>query len=139
MTGTRVSVGGTLILPSGGFTRDLTGTTTDAPSQSYLVPNFFLSRRLTENTGVGIGVYAPYGLGTKWPNDRSFEGRFLGYNTSLKSIYVQPTIGYQLSDRLKVGFGVAFIHSLVELHQRADLSTQFASPGITFAALGVPA
>jgi long-chain fatty acid transport protein len=139
ITGTRASVGGTLILPSGGFTRDFTGVTTNAPSQTYLVPNFFLAHRLTENTGVGIGVFAPYGLGTKWPSDQSFEGRFLGYNTSLKSIYVQPTIGYALSDRLKVGLGVAYIHGTVELHQRADLSTQFASPGVTFAALGVPA
>lgn len=140
ITGTRASLGGTLILPSGGFTRDITGTTTDAPSQSYLVPNVFLSHRLNENTGVGIGVYAPYGLGTKWPNDQSFEGRFLGYKTLLKSIYVQPTIGYQLSDRLKLGIGLAYIHSTVELHQRADLSTQ-PVPGqaFTFAALGIPA
>ena len=144
ITGTHASLGATLIRPGGGFTRDFTGVTTDAPSQSYLVPNVFLSHRLNENTGVGIGVYAPYGLGTKWPSDQSFEGRFLGYKTSLKSIYIQPTIGYTLSDRLKVGIGVAYIHSTVELHQRADLSTQVVPsaslpPGTTFAALGVPA
>lgn len=140
MSGTHLSLGGTLILPSGGFTRDYTGTTTNAPSQSYLVPNVFLSRQLTANTGIGIGVYAPYGLGTKWPSDQSFEGRFLGYNTSLKSIYIQPTIGYQLTDKLKLGIGVAYIHSTVELHQRADLSQQLV-PGrtFTFASLGIPA
>jgi long-chain fatty acid transport protein len=142
LTGTKISAGGTLILPSGGFTRDLTGVTTDAPSQQYLVPNVYIARRMSEQVAVGFGVFAPYGLGTKWPDDATFEGRFLGYNTSLKSIYFQPTVAYKLHERFQVGFGVAYIHAAVELHQRIDLSTQpvpstSVPPGTRFSALGI--
>ena len=131
ITGTRVNLGSTLILPSGSFTRDATGLTTDAPSQSYLVPNIYIARAMSEQVAVGFGVYAPYGLGTKWPSDDSFEGRFLGYNTALKSIYFQPTAAYKIKDKFQVGLGFAYIHASVELHQRVDLSTQ-PVPGQTF-------
>jgi long-chain fatty acid transport protein len=142
ITGFRVSAGSTLILPSGSFTRDATGFATDAPSQSYLVPNVYLSRGMSDKVGLGFGVYAPYGLGTKWPTDDSFEGRFLGYHTALKSIYFQPTAAYKINDKFQVGLGFAYIHASVELHQRADLSTQVVPspsvpPGTRFSALGI--
>jgi long-chain fatty acid transport protein len=143
LTGTHISVGGTLIVPHGGFTDDFFGVKTDMPSQSYPVPAAYLTHQLGKGLGAGIGVFAPYGLGTKWPLD--FNGRFDGYNTQLRSIYVQPTLAYQVNDWLSLGLGVAYIHSTVELHQRADLS-QFPLPanpflpaGTTFSQIGVPA
>src|ERR1041385_5374974 len=86
-----------------------------------------------EKLTAGIGLYAPYGLETKWPV-AGFQGRFLGYNTDIRSIYIQPTIGYQISPSLKFGIGVAYITSRLKLRQRADLSTQ-----VVPAALAVPA
>ena len=75
----------------------------------------------------------------RWPTATGFEGRFLGYDTKLASIYVQPTVGYQVKDWLKVGLGVAYIHSTVDLRQRVDLSTQpVPTQAFTFAALGIP-
>lgn len=141
-SGTKISAGGTLILPTGSFTRDLTLLSTDAPSQQYLVPSIYISRSMSDKVGLGLGVFAPYGLGTKWPSDETFEGRFLGYNTNLKSIYIQPTVGYKLHDKVQVGLGVAVIHATVELHQRVDLSTQpvpsaSVPPGTRFSALGI--
>jgi long-chain fatty acid transport protein len=56
---------------------------------------------------------------------------------------VQPTVGYQLHPRLKVGFGAAYVLSDIELKQRVDLSEQVVPspslpPGTTFGALGIP-
>ncbi|MGH7567669.1 MAG: OmpP1/FadL family transporter, partial [Gemmatimonadales bacterium] len=144
ISGNRLSFGATLIRPSGGFTDDLLGRTTDMEDVNLLVPNVFVARRLSPKLGVGLGVFAPYGLGTEWPTD-GFEGRFLGYKTSLRTIYVQPTVGYQLTDKfwifdgLQVGIGVAYVRSTVELHQRLDLSSQTVPlQPFTFAALGIP-
>lgn len=142
ITGTKISAGGTLILPTGAFTRDLSGFKTEAPSQQYLVPALYFARSMSDKVALGFGVFAPYGLGTKWPDDASFEGRFLGYNTHLKSIYFQPTVGYKLHDKFQIGVGFAYIHAAVELHQRVDLSTQpvpsaTVPPGTRFAALGI--
>jgi long-chain fatty acid transport protein len=75
---------------------------------------------------------------TRWPTD--FDGRFLGYNSKIRSIYVQPTVGYQLHEKVKVGVGLAYIYSDLELHQRLDLSAQAVPgfPGTTFYNLGIP-
>ena len=146
LSGTHVSASGTLIMPAGGFTDDLFGVKTDMPSQRYLVPSVYLTHQ-TGKLGFGVGVFAPYGLGTKWctgdpcaPLD--FIGRFDSYNTQIRSIYVQPTLAYQVNDWLSLGLGVAYIHSTLELHQRVDLSLQNlpANPLFagTFAAIGIP-
>jgi long-chain fatty acid transport protein len=142
LAGATIHLGGTLILPTGGFTDDLTATTVDAPSQKYLVPSFYAGRAFSDKVAAGIGVFAPYGLGTRWPSDASFPGRFLGYKTDLKSIYVQPTVGYKITPKLEVGVGVSYIHANVELHQRVDLSTQVVPSaslpaGTRFSALGI--
>jgi long-chain fatty acid transport protein len=65
-------------------------------------------------------------------------GRFLGYHSEIKGIYVQPTVAAQVTDWLSIGAG--FDYSIVEvrLQQRVDLSRQEAAPGVYFANLGVP-
>ena len=147
LSGTHLSLGTTFIQALGNFTTDVTNDRTDLDNPLIPVPNFYFSAALGAKATVGLGVYAPYGLETKWPTD--FDGRFLGYNTALRSIYVQPTIGYQLHERIKIGVGVAYIYSDLELHQRVDLSQQplgalggLLTPPIPaatpFAALGVP-
>lgn len=142
ITGTTFSGSVTAIMPHGGFTDIYYNQKTHMPSQTYFVPSVYLARHVSDKLGVGIGLFAPYGLGTKWPTD--FQGRFDGYKTKLTSIYVQPTIAYQATKWLSFGFGVAYIHSSVDLHQRVDLSQQPVPaifglpPGTTFATIGIP-
>ena len=88
---------------------------------------------------VGVGVFAPYGLTSDWPT--TSEGRFLGYKSAIKSIYVQPTFAVRLNDQVSIGAGVDITHTSLELHRRVDLSTLpiTGAGGLTFGALGVPA
>ncbi len=138
LSGIHLSGGVTLIQAKGGFTDDLLRQHTDLDDPVIPVPAGFLTYALSPKVTAGIGVYAPYGLETRWPT-AGFPGRFFGYDTKVKSIYVQPTVGIQVNDWLKVGLGIAYIHSTVELHQRVDLSTVNV-PGqpFSFAALGIP-
>ena len=150
VSGNHLSVGTTLIAAHGSFTDDFLGTSSDLKNPVIPVPNIYITHQINPKFTAGIGLYAPYGLETKWdPNN--FSGRFLGYNTDVRSIYIQPTVGYEISPRLKVGVGVAYITSRLTLRQRADLSSQvvpptlaglFPAPGLpagtTFGALGVP-
>lgn len=137
MSGMHFSAGVTLIGAQGSFTDDFLAQKTDLDNPLIPVPSGYFTYSLSPKLTVGIGAFAPYGLETRWPTE-SFQGRFIGYNTDIRSIYIQPTIGYQVHPRLKVGVGFAYITSHLELHQRADLSTQTAAPGVTFAMLGVP-
>ncbi len=146
LSGTHFSAGLTTISPTGGFTDDVFLQHTDMTSQTFVVPNFFLTHRLNEKIGLGLGFYVPYGLGTKWP--LSFAGRFAGYDTQVKSYYIQPTISYQVTPRLSFGLGVAYVHASVALHQHLDLSQQLiptaiSGPaglpaGLTFGQVGIP-
>jgi long-chain fatty acid transport protein len=147
LPGSRLSGGVTAIAAKGGFTDDFLNHRTDLDNPTIPVPNFYFTRQLNPNLTVGLGAYAPYGLETKWPL-QGFEGRFMAYNTDIRSIYIQPTLGYQVSPTLKIGIGFAYITSRLELHQRQDLSAQpvpaaLAVPaglpaGTTFGMLGVP-
>jgi long-chain fatty acid transport protein len=139
--GITATAGATAILVGGDFTDDRTGSSTDLQNDGIVVPHVFLRYGMNDKLAAGLGVYVPYGLGTVWPED--FEGSFLGFDNSLQSIYVQPTLAYRLSDRLSVGAGVAVIFSSVELNQRLDLSEQRVTsdavpPGTTFGQLGIP-
>jgi long-chain fatty acid transport protein len=146
LSGTHVSVGVTLIGAQGNFTDDFLANKSDLKNPLIPVPSIYITRALTPKVTAGIGVYAPYGLETKW-DSANFPGRFLGYNTNIRSIYIQPTIGYQVSPKLKFGIGVAYIASHLKLRQRADLSSQPVPDalripaglpvGTTFAMLGV--
>lgn len=146
LSGTHVSAGVTLIGAQGGFTDDFLGQRSDLKNGTIPVPNVYITHALSPKVTAGIGLYAPYGLQTKWDPNTS-PGRFLGYFTDVRSIYVQPTIGYQVTPKLKFGIGVAYISSRLKLKQRADLSAQTVPdalripaglpPGTTFAQLGV--
>src|SRR2546430_12945136 len=138
LSGTPLTAGVTLIRANGGFTDDLLLQRTDLDDPLIPVPSGFVTHALTPKLTIGAGVYVPYGLETKWPT-AGFEGRFLGYNTKIRSIYVQPTVAYEVDPRLKLGLGVAYVHGSVQLKQPPDLSGQLVTrPTFTFAALGIP-
>jgi long-chain fatty acid transport protein len=120
------------------FTFDSTGARFESREGTAWVPHAWATFRPAPRVGVGVGLWAPYGLKTEWP--LSFEGRFTGYDNKLASIYIQPTIAYQaIPRRLALGAGLDIVRGSVEIHQRRDLATTLI-PGTTtpFAALGVP-
>ena len=140
-TSTQIGLGGTLIGPRGDFTDDTTGQVSTLNKKWYPVPNIYASTPIGDRFAVGIGVFAPYGLTTDWPE--ASQGRFLGYKSVVQGVYIQPTASYKVSDRLSVGAGLDIVRLHVQLRQRADLSTQALPavpglpPGATFALLGV--
>jgi long-chain fatty acid transport protein len=65
----------------------------------------------------GLGVNTPFGLTTEWDDD--FRGRFISRLASLTAIDVNPTLGWQVSPNLGIGFGIIGRFSSVELEQHA--------------------
>ena len=129
------SAGATMIRATGDFTNSTTGEVSSLVEETHPVPALFMGYGLSDNATIGFGVFAPYGLAIEWPT--TAEGRFLGYYSSVKGIYFQPTFGLKASDRLSFGIGFDITSSSVELKQRVDLAGQEAAPGVTFANLGV--
>lgn len=141
--GLTLSGGATLVIAQGGFTDDQTRTETELDNDPIPAPHLYANYGLSERLSLGVGAYVPYGLGTTWPTE-DFAGRFLGYDSQLQSIYVQPTAAYRLlgGDRfsLSVGGGPVAAFGSVELNRRLDLAAQPVpgTGGATLAQLGVP-
>jgi len=132
-----VNGGVTLIAVAGDFTHQETLEVSDLPRTAIPVPTFYLGVPLNNKLALGLGLFVPYGLETSW--DEGAQGRFLGYNSKISAIYVQPTVAYRVNDWLSVGGGVDFNFVTVELKQHLDLSEQIV-PGTssTFATFGIP-
>jgi long-chain fatty acid transport protein len=141
LKGGHATLGVTLLDVKGGFTDDLFQQKTALDNPLLAIPQVYVSYAATPKLGVGVGLFAPYGLETNWP--LTFDGRFAGYKNIIRSIYVQPTVAYQVTPWLALGGGVDIVMGKVELNQRLDLAeapvpTSLGVPaGTTFGQFGI--
>jgi len=145
-----VSLGVSIVENGGTFTYDRTGQQVERPTTSVSVPHAWASYRLSPRLAVGLGLWAPYGLSLEWPVcptaapecGDGFEGRFVGYDQSLRALYLQPTVAYQLlPGRLSIGGGVDIVRGEVEINRRLDLSEQLYTAGpltLPLSQIGIP-
>jgi long-chain fatty acid transport protein len=133
---TTLTIGATAVPPRGDFTNDLSGRVSTLNTSTTLVPTIYFAQPISQRFTIGVGMFSPYGLASDWPT--TSEGRFLGYYSSVKSLYIQPTIAVRLSDWIQVGAGIDITRVSVELKNRLDLSAMPIAPAVTFQALGVP-
>ena len=163
-TPSAIGIGAAIITSGNDFTYDpgnsIAGGTIEREDETIPVPHAYVNLHVNPRLAAGIGVFAPYGLGLEWPvcsvetvntaqcdQDRNFEGRYTGYDNSLRGIYVQPTVAYQvIPNRLSVGVGVDYIMGSLEVHQRqagpaafglqntdvADVTLEGDGTGVTF-------
>src|SRR5256714_6444334 len=140
LTGGHVTIGVTLLDVQGGFTDDVFQQKTKLDDPLLAVPQVYISYAATPKLGVGVGLFAPYGLETNWPT--AFDGRFAGYKNILRSDDIQPTLADQLSPRLSLGGGFDIVLGNVELNQRLDLADApvplaGVPPGTRFGQFGI--
>ena len=125
--------GGLLVFATGSFTSD-DSTRTALESSVSPVPYAYFVYGVNSRLALGVGGYVPYGLGLKWPLE--FDGRFVSFDSTLKTFYVQPTVGYALTSSLSVGGGATIALSSVELNRREDLArVPLGATGLAFGAL----
>lgn len=143
-TGWTVSAGVTVIAASGDFTFDRDGEVVDLDNDPIPVPHAYVRYGWSDRLAFGLGLFAPYGLGTEWPrtvDGEPFSGAFSGYDNSLESPYIQPTVAFRVHDRISLGAGLTVVLGSLELNQLVDLSevpTSAADGAPTFGQLGIP-
>lgn len=94
----------------------------------YLVPSLYYATPLgaDKKWSLGIGAYAPFGLGTRWGDD--FPPNAIGQRVTLAEIElvnINPSVACQITDKLAVGFGVDYFYSKVY-----NEYTQIYGPGV---------
>jgi long-chain fatty acid transport protein len=121
LNGTHIMLGSTFILPTSGFRGPSPDVTeTKMVKQIFYPINFYGTQQISEDIVVGLGVYNPYGLGTKWPNN--WVGRFISNEVKLRTFYFSPTAAIQIMDNFSLGVGLDYVYSTVFLNRKADLA-----------------
>ncbi len=116
--GTNISVGGSYILAGGSFTQMGSSTKTDTDNGAAVLPQLFISHRITDLLAVGLGFYTPFGLSISWP-DSSPQTDVIK-SQSLATFFISPVVGLNLNKfvpGLTVGAGVDIVPATVELTQ----------------------
>ncbi len=118
-----------LIVPTSSFKNDgstsaplvggspLTGDDNDGGFNA-IVPNLYWVAGIDEKTKFGLGVYAPFGLATKYDDD--WVGRYHGVISDLQIINFNPSFAYQVDDQLSIGGGLDIMFGAVELSSAVD-------------------
>lgn len=110
LDGLQISGGATIIAPRTTFRGPLpySDEEYEMADQNFAVPNFYATYQIQDGLTAGIGVYAPFGLGTKW--DADWPGNFLAVETEIQTVFVNPAVGYTLPDfgigKIQVGAGL---------------------------------
>jgi len=113
LDGAQISGGINLIVPNGNYHngdgRDvdgaaLTGDTDGSFTFPKFVPLGYYSRPVNDRLTVGFGIHVPFAAETEYEDDS--VARALALKTSVTVIQFQPTIAWQLSDSLSLGFGL---------------------------------
>jgi long-chain fatty acid transport protein len=102
------------------YQNDVTGTRTETDNPLGTPINGYLAQKLTQDLSWGLGIYTPYGNAVEWPDD--WSGSHLVNYIELQAIYIQPTIGYQLSESTSIGIGPTLVLGSVEFNRNLSTS-----------------
>jgi len=114
LSGNQLSLGGSFVQPSAKLTNTTStgaalqtagGNGGDAGSLAF-VPNAYLVMEVLPKLRFGLGVNAPFGLQTQY--DANWIGRFQAVKSKLQTINLNPSIAYQVTDKLSVGGGLNY-------------------------------
>lgn len=72
----------------------------------WLLPNFFITRKWSEDITLGLGGFSRYGLGGEYKNWQTWTGSALAYKVKLETFSFTPTLAVKANDELSVAMGL---------------------------------
>jgi len=93
---------------------------------SAAVANVYYVQGLNEDWTFGLGINTPFGLSTEWSN--SWQGRYQGIKSEVATINVNPSLAYEVDDKLSLGGGIDIQYIDAELTNAIDTGLLVAAP-----------
>lgn len=103
----------------------ISGNNGGDPVDTTVVPHGYLSYQINDRFTAGLGVYVPFGANVSY--DHQFVGRYYGTDTLLRTININPSLGFKLDDKQSLGFG------LDVQHMKAKLARMQYGPAVYYA------
>lgn len=88
-------------------------------SDTSLIPHLYYSYRINEDAAVGIGIYAPFGSGTEFPDH--WAGRYHAIETEQTATNINPVFAFRVNDRLSLGLGAVLQMYEAKLTNKIDV------------------
>lgn len=98
------------------------------------MPSFAAKTQLNDQWDLGLAIYSPYGLATKY--DEDWIGRYHAVETELKTIDFQPTLNYRATERLNLAVGLRAQYADATLSNAIDFGSAAALQGSPLATPG---
>jgi long-chain fatty acid transport protein len=123
--------GATFIKANGGKYEGTTplsagGTITEEQKDlNFVVPNVYLTKKVSKDFAYGIGVFAPFGLGLEYTSPWF---RNVLTKVDVQTIVLNPTVAFNVTDMLSVGFGVDFMYGKAKLNRTSVVHNITGSP-----------
>lgn len=102
------------------------GLDEDAFAEAF-VPNFYWVTAINEEMKFGLGINAPFGLVTDY--DDTWKGRYHAVLSDLQVININPSLAYQVNDKLSLGGGLDIMVVDVQLTSAVDFGSLLGAPG----------
>jgi long-chain fatty acid transport protein len=103
------------------------GTTEHYKKQSFLLPTVYAVLPLMKDVNLGIGVYAPYGLGLHWENPDTWSGRFISQNAVIQSSDLNPVVSVRILPQVAIAVGADLRFSKVQLERNQAAINPFTN------------
>jgi long-chain fatty acid transport protein len=84
------------------------------------VPNGFFTMAVNPRVSIGVALNAPFGLKTEY--ERPWRGQLTGVKSEIKTVNLNPSIAYKLSDALSIGAGISYQRIEAELSTCGDVA-----------------
>ena len=75
----------------------------------------YATYKINDKFSAGLGVYTPFGSSVDW--GKYWSGKQLIQDISLTAIFIQPTLSYNLNDKVRIGGGLNVVLGSVELNR----------------------
>jgi len=84
-----------------------------------IIPNLYYSGKVSNDIYFGLGINAPFGLGTEYGKD--WIGRYHAVKSELLTININPAIAFRAGDRISIGIGINAQYIDAELTNAIDM------------------
>lgn len=116
--GTNVTVDATIYMAKGGYEPIGGGDRVETDGSPTIAPALFVTSRVSDLVGVGIGLHFPFGAVLSWP-DKHPQSDVIQDQT-LRTYFITPSIGFNLEKQvpgLSIGGGIDIVPATVQLER----------------------
>ncbi|WP_224962886.1 OmpP1/FadL family transporter [Geomonas subterranea] len=103
LEGTQLQIGTTAIFSSREYASSIGGS--PSSDESVFFPShIYITHKFNDRVSAGLGIFNPFGLGTKWNDD--WDGRYIATRSNLRTFDINPVLSYRVLPSLSLAAGV---------------------------------